>query len=379
MVEMITHSIVRKSEIESARRIDAEYYQPEYVRLEKELYSTGLYKYWKDIEGRFITGPFGSEFNVENYTSDAKYRYVRGKDVKKFFLRDDDNVYIPQKDFERLKKYSLKEGDILVSVVGTLGNSVIVDSSVIPAIYSCKSTAFRTSEINPYYFIAYLNSKYGSKLLERSVRGAVQTGLNIDDLKSLPIFIPAQKEQNSIGSIVLIARQEQNRSKLLYVQAEVLLLEELGLKDFKPEESLSHVVKLSDIKTAHRADAEYFQQKYEKLICALGKKLKPLGIMIKRKIKRVQVFSEDNYKYIEISDVDIGSGEVGFNIVQGEALPANAKLKIDGGELIVSKVRPTRGAVAIIPSDWNNNYVASSAFSVFEVVSPLREYLQEPR
>jgi len=262
---MITHSIIQKSKLESAHRLDAEYYQPEYLELEKRIYSKSLYKLWGNIEGRFITGPFGSEFNVENYTYDTEYRYVRGKDVKEFFLLDDDNVYIPEKDYERLKKYSLKEGDILVSVVGTLGNAAIADSSVVPAIFSCKSTVFRTNSINPYYFIAYLNSIYGNKLLARSVRGAVQTGLNIDDLKSLPVFIPSKMEQESIGSSVLNAKQEHDKSKFLYSQAEVLLLEELGLNKFKPEEELSYIVNLSDVKSAHRADAEYFHPKYNKI------------------------------------------------------------------------------------------------------------------
>jgi len=137
---MITYSIIQKSQIKNVRRIDADYFQPEYLELENKIYLTNSYRLWGNIEGRFITGPFGSEFGVENYTSETQYRYVRGKDVKEFFLLDDDNVYIPEKDYERLKKYSLKERDILVSVVGTLGNAAIVDSSIVPAIFSCKST-----------------------------------------------------------------------------------------------------------------------------------------------------------------------------------------------------------------------------------------------
>lgn len=262
---MITYSIIQKSQIKSVRRIDAEYFQPKYLELEKKIYSTNSFRLWGNIEGRFITGPFGSEFGVENYTSETQYRYVRGKDVKEFFLLDDDNVYIPEKDYERLKKYSLKGSDILVSVVGTLGNTAIVDGSVTPAIFSCKSTVFRTNSINPYYFITYLNSRYGYELLERSVRGAVQTGLNIDDLKSLPVFIPSQMVQESIASSVLDAKHEHDRSKILYSQAENLLLEKLGLKDFKLEEKLSYVVNLSDVKSAHRADSEYFQPKYDKI------------------------------------------------------------------------------------------------------------------
>jgi restriction endonuclease S subunit len=263
---MITYSIIKKSRLEGVHRIDAEYFQPQYLEAERELLQTNMYMLWKDIDGRFITGPFGSEFNVDNYTTDTNYRYIRGKDVKEFFLLDVDNVFIPENDFNRLKKYSLKEGDILISVVGTLGNVSIVDHSVPPAIFSCKSTAFRTDSINTYYLLAYLNSKYGKGLLERNVRGAVQTGLNIDDLKTLPIFVPPKEKQETIASIVIKAKKEFDFSKSLYSQAENLLLEELGLKEFKPEEDLSYVVNLSDVKSAHRADAEYFQPKYERVI-----------------------------------------------------------------------------------------------------------------
>jgi len=62
--------------------------------------------------------------------------------------------------------------------------------------------------------------------------------------------------------------------------------------------------------------------------------------------------------------------------LQGSELPANAKNKITGGELIISKVRPTRGAIAIIPEDWKEGHIVSGAFSVFSVESPLREYVQ---
>ena len=55
---------------------------------------------------------------------------------------------------------------------------------------------------------------------------------------------------------------EFERSNLLYSQAENLLLEELGLKDYKSENELWSVVNLSEVKNANRMDAEYFQSKY---------------------------------------------------------------------------------------------------------------------
>ncbi len=263
---MINFSVIQKSQLERTQRIDPEYYQPEYLELVKGLISTKSCKQWSDINGRFITGPFGSEFNVENYIDDISYRYVRGKDVKEFFLLDNDNVYIPQEDFKRLEKYSLQEGDILISVVGTLGNTSMIDKSVIPAIFSCKSTIFRTDAINPFYFIAYLNCKYGRNLLRRSGRGHVQTGLNIDDLKSLLVFVPHKKGQDKIALIIIKAKNNLEDSKLLYQQAEDLLLEELGLKNLVFEDKLSYVVNLSDGKDTDRIDSEYFQPKYAEIV-----------------------------------------------------------------------------------------------------------------
>ncbi|HEY1835846.1 MAG TPA: restriction endonuclease subunit S [Candidatus Saccharimonadales bacterium] len=128
--------------------------------------------------------------------------------------------------------------------MGTLGNSVIVDDDTPPAIFSSKSTVFRSASLNSYYLIAYLHTKYGRGFLERSVRGAVQTGLNLDDLKNLPIFIPDIEQQKAIATIVLKSRQTLEGSKKYYAQAEQSLLSELRLdeKDFTNELSYGPVI-----------------------------------------------------------------------------------------------------------------------------------------
>jgi hypothetical protein len=139
------------------RRLDPEYYQPQYLNLDNVLMKRHAAR-WGTLRGRFIVGPFGSEFLVENYADASPYRYIRGRDVKPFFLLDDQNCYIPKPDFERLSKYHLQAGDILISVVGTLGNVAVVTDDVGLAVFSCKSTAFRSADVDPYFLCAYLNS-----------------------------------------------------------------------------------------------------------------------------------------------------------------------------------------------------------------------------
>ena len=106
------------------------------------------------------------------------------------------------------------------------------------------------------------------------------------------------------------------------------------------------------------------------------KQSKPLIGLVKQAKRRAEIIPQKEYSYIEISDVNAGSGEVTSNSVLGKELPTNAKIKIEGGELLISKVRPTRGAVTIIPMDWKKDFIASGAFSVFDVSYPMGEYLQ---
>jgi len=369
-------SVVSRSQLEDTLRLDAEYYQPAYLDMESRIAKTGSYLAWGYIGGQFITGPFGSEFIVENYVTEGSYRYVRGQDVKEFFLLDSDTVYIPENDYRRLSKYALAEGDILVSVVGTLGNAAVVDKAIPPAIFSCKSTLFRSTTVNPFYLIAYLNCRFGRALLQRKVRGAVQTGLNIDDLRSLPIFIADRPLQDQIGNLVLNAKEHYDRSKAVYLQAENLLLGELGLKDFQPKYELSYTASLCKAFGAHRLDAEYFQPKYGALMDAInGFQIAKLGQLATRVLVKVKPELATKYRYIEISDIETGTGEAGFTERLGNELPSNARIPLGGGELIISKVRPTRGAISIVPAELSQNVICSSAFSVFKAHSPLREYL----
>ena len=177
-----------------------------------------------------------------------------------------------------------------------------------PAIFSCKSTAFRTKAVNPYYLLAYLNSTHSRCLLERKVRGTVQTGLNIDDLKTLPIFIPSRKKQESIAQLTIQSKKEIDNAELLYAQAENLLLEELGLSDLKPRDDLYYTANLKDTRAISRLDAEYFQPKYAHLLQKLQRfKVKALGEIITALKKGIEVGSEayqdSGAPFIRVSDL----------------------------------------------------------------------------
>lgn len=370
MLEGLEISVISKSNLEFTGRLDSEYYKKSYLLFEKQI----LRHNSKKLEeiAKFLIGPFGSAFDTENYIEKGPYRYVRGQDVKPFILRDDDNKFISYDDFERLKKYALKENDLLVSVVGTLGNVCMVQTKDLPAIFSCKSTVIRSIE-NSSYVLTYLNCKYGHELLLRKERGAIQKGLNLDDLKTLLIPLFSENFQKIIENFFFSAQDKIEKSKQLYGDAENLLLKELDLNDWKPTKNTITTKTLNDYKISGRLDAEYYQPKYDEIENKI-RSYKEYDKISKHFHQQNKIcdFSQLDYNYIEIGDINIGDGSINYNKVETKNLPANAKYLVEDGHILISKVRPYRGAVAI-NNLKKNDLIASSAFTILGESGKLRK------
>lgn len=267
------------SDLEYSGRIDSEYYQKIYHKYETKVLSGNNSKLYKMAD--FLIGPFGSAYDTSNYTDIKKYRYIRGQDVKPFVLKDTESRYITEQDYNRLSKYAVYENDILVSVVGTLGNACIVRKKDVPGIFSCKSTVIRTNDINPYYLMGYLNCKYGKNLLLRQERGAIQKGLNLDDLRLLDIPLFSEPFQKQIELMLIRASDILEESERIYKEAENELINKMGLDTYvEPNDSFSIKSFSEVINSSDRIDAEFYQKKYDilkQIILNYDKDSKTLG------------------------------------------------------------------------------------------------------
>lgn len=266
-------------------------------------------------------------------------------------------------DFFRLKKYALSSNDILVSVVGTLGNACIIQNHEIPAIFSCKSTAIKSTGINPFYLLCYLNSKYGKSLLLRKERGAIQKGLNLYDLKTLDTPMFSDLFSECIEMCVNRSFDCIRQAKCNYRDATKQIEEIVGQEQELPEINCSTKTISESFSSTGRLDAEFYQEKYRAyetgiLSAAQGYTyIKKEFLQIKEKCSR----ELDAYNYVEIGDIDVGAGTATFNAVNTSELPDNAKIMTKQGDLLVSTVRPNRGAVAILEDE---GLLVSGAFTV---------------
>lgn len=124
--------------------------------------------------------------------------------------------------------------------------------------------------------------------------------------------------------------------------------------------------KESYLKTG-RLDAEYYQIKYDLIENAIKSYYGGWNIISSyfEQNKTNSNFDKSQYNYIEISDINISYGTASYNLIEVDNLPANAKISVNKNDILVSKVRPYRGAVAIIDFE-EENVIASGAFTVLK-------------
>ncbi len=275
---MAVINIIKLSELEGAKRIDAEYYQPEYLEVKNKLLKTNA-TYFKNLV-REIIHP--KEIKREYEEEEKDYLFLLAQNVRPLMLDLSERKYISSKTALSLQKNLLEIGDLLFVRTGAIGDvtaytgkprNVVASSHILIA-----KPNFRTS---PFYLAVFFNTKLGKKIIIRGNYGAVQPEISPEHVKTIPVPILNQDLIECVEKKFLQAQELSEQSQSLYSQAESLLLSELGLQDFKPEDRLFYKVSFSKASTVHRIDAEYFKPKYEEIFDFIKCPIKRLGEITK--------------------------------------------------------------------------------------------------
>src|SRR3989344_7562786 len=187
---MITYSIIQKSQLEGAHRLDAEYYQPEYLELIQKLkLFPGGFK-TLESDAKIVSGPFGSSLKSEAYLKKG-VPFLRISDLQQFFVDNTNLVYISEKDNDRLRQSQLLPHDLVISKVG---NTIGIISAIPDNFKVCNISEnnigikFKDSKITDeqkVFLLTFLNSKFGFKQIIRKISGNAQPKLNIQDIYDL--------------------------------------------------------------------------------------------------------------------------------------------------------------------------------------------------
>lgn len=267
---------VRLRDLEKTFRIDSEFFLRDHLKMEARL---------RDVNAvpisEFANISDGNHLGVSEEFDTKGVPYYRGGDVHGFFIENsspacyvDKSVY----DGAAMQRSHLKKNDVLVTIVGTIGNVAIVSSDA-PAMCNCKIAILRPKrELDMAMISTYLASRYGKGQIDRLVRGSVQTGFNLDDFDNFYIPTFGSRVKGVLCEVVDLARNHDFLAKETLEDAESILLSDLGFIDWSPVDGGVSVKPFSEVANACRIDAEYFQPKFDELTHMLSRcKLRDLG------------------------------------------------------------------------------------------------------
>lgn len=350
---------VCKSELERTLRIDSEFYSKNYVEIYNMLSSLAH----KPLTA-YVDVSDGNHMGISEQFSDEGIPYYRGQDAGAFFIENSNPICIDEITFNRpvMKRSHLTKGDVLLSIVGTIGALSLVYSNK-KATCSCKLAILRPKKNGIEAVIAtFLKGKYGQAQIKRYTRGAVQKGLILEDMDQLLIPEFSDDFTKSIHESVQYSHTLQERAIAEYESAEHILRSKVDV-GVVVQTSISQKALSASFGSTGRLDAEYYQEKYQIYESAVRSSVhgytcvRNAFLPVKEKCLRDLPF----YHYVEIGDVNVETGIATFNVIDTEQLPDNAKIMTQKGDLLVSTVRPNRGAVAILESD---DLLVSGAFTV---------------
>ena len=147
-----------------------------------------------------IAGPYGSSLTMDVYTPDG-YKVYGQQQV----IPDDltvGNYYISLQRYQSMERYSIREGDLLISVVGTAGCATVVPVEFEPGIINPRLVLYRLDRdlLLPRYAKLFIRSSLCQNQLTQNAGGATMMVLNMKILGNMCLTLPSLEEQSNILS-----------------------------------------------------------------------------------------------------------------------------------------------------------------------------------
>tara|TARA_Y100000310_G_scaffold334999_1_gene416000 strand:- start:325 stop:1764 length:1440 start_codon:yes stop_codon:yes gene_type:complete len=374
LLEGLEISEIMFSELDHIKnRIDAEYYQKNFLEIDSKIKAIGETNLIK-IEASLDCSAFYPSITEYYDFLGNGVPFLRVNEIKNGLVKlTESTAFLPQEILDRNTSTIAVgyPGDLIIAKGGnTLAKVGLITEQHQKYALSRDLILIRTNnlkEYNRYFLWLFLHSEYGQSLLWRTASQTGQPHLTLPSINeiNLPKFdltFEELAEKLYKRSIYL-----NDESKRVYREAEHLLLKELNLEKFKPSQEPVNVKSFADsFGTTGRLDAEYYQVKYEDYLKQVEDYTEGNDLISSLcHVKTDNYLPTDNteYKYIELSNIGTSGEITGSTIDFGENLPSRARRLVSKGDVIVSSIEGSLDSCALV-SDEYNGALCSTGFYV---------------
>ena len=153
--------------------------------------------------------------------------FITSKNVKDGFINYEDIQYVSDKDYEEINKRSkVDKNDILMGMIGTIGNIALVRET---PDFAIKNVALIKDIGDVYYRYLYhcLQSNSVAHQLDDNLDGGTQKFIALNKIRELVIPVPSEHEQHKIGDYMesldnLITLHQRELDKLVNIKKSML-------------------------------------------------------------------------------------------------------------------------------------------------------------
>ena len=261
---------------------------------------------------------------------------------------------------------ALRENDVIISTVGTIGNAAVVTADILPANSDRHIGIIRLRDDAPpsFFLSTLLVGRYGRIQAVRETTGNVQPNLFISKIGRLLIPRFSDTFEKEVADHVSYAYLQRKRAGEYLSQAEKKLLNALDLDAWIPPATLSYVRSSQDAFAAGRLDAQFFAPRVTGLLECLGRDGLRIRDVAPVRRERFEPAGTGSFNYIEIGSLG-ADGTAAADEVPMAGAPSRATQHVHAGDVITSTVRPIRRLTALIAPE-QDGAVCSSGFVVLE-------------
>lgn len=234
--------------------------------------------------------------------------FIKTDNVRHGYIDRNFNDYLGN---EQISRTTLQPNDIITTIIGAtekvVARSAIIQKDLLPCNINQNIVQIRVNDaiISPYYVYFYLNSFYGKNYLYYYSRQTEQINLNCNEVSYVRIPRFSNKFQSLLDDIFVKSQLSVQNAEKGYKSAEELLNIELHINGIQNSKNYSIKSYLNSFCKTKRLDAEYYQDKYDKLFPLIKnpEKLSNIVKIAKSIEPGSDEYRQDGIPFIRVSDL----------------------------------------------------------------------------